>query len=143
MTGGLREIPRFEYEIRFRYGNSNRDRGIKAQIRELMQRKGETFTAYVTEVETLNQRSFSSKTLFELIRENMRSLHCSTLSVLDIKDLYDLIEINHKIDANDPGFIGRTKATGMIFIISRWKVIARVMKINRYATVMKINRYAT
>lgn len=98
---------KFENEIRFRYGNPNRDRGIRAQIRELKQRKGETFIAYVTEVEKLNQclqRPFSSRTLFELIWENMRPHYRSKLSVLEIEDLEDLIEINHKIDANDPGF---------------------------------------
>lgn len=98
---------KFESEIRFRYGNPNRDRGIRAQIRELKQRKGETFIAYVTEVEKLNQclqRPFSSRTLFELIWENMRPHYRSKLSVLDIDDLEDLIEVNHKIDANDPGF---------------------------------------
>lgn len=98
---------RFENEIRFRYGNPNRDRGIRAQIRELKQKKGETFIAFVTEVEKLNQclqRPFSSRTLFELIWENMRPHYRSRLSVLDIENLEDLIEVNHKIDANDPGF---------------------------------------
>lgn len=98
---------RFENEIRFRYGNPNRDRGIRAQIRELKQRKGETFIAYVTEVEKLNQclqQPFSSRTLFELIWENMRPHYRSKLSVLDIDHLDDLIDINHKIDANDPTF---------------------------------------
>lgn len=98
---------KFEDEIRFRYGNPNRDRGIRAQIRELKQKKGETFIAYVTEVEKLNQclhRPFSSRTLFELIWENMRPHYRSRLSVLDIDDLEDLIRLNHKIDANDPNF---------------------------------------
>lgn len=98
---------RFENEIRFRYGNPNRDRGIRAQIRELKQRKGETFIAFVTEVEKLNQclqRPFSCRTLFELIWENMRPHYRSKLSVLEIEDLGDLIEVNHKIDANDPMF---------------------------------------
>lgn len=98
---------RFEDEIRFRYGNPNRDRGIRAQIRELKQRKGETFVAYVTEVEKLNQclqRPFSSRTIFELIWENMRPHYRSRLSVMDIYDLEHLIRVNHKIDANDPNF---------------------------------------
>lgn len=98
---------KFESEIRFRYGNPNRDRGIRSQIRELKQKKGETFIAFVTEVEKLNQclqRPFSSRTLFELIWENMRPHYRSRLSVLDIENLEDLIEVNHKIDANDPGF---------------------------------------
>lgn len=98
---------RFESEIRFRYGNPNRDRGIRAQIREFKQRKGETFIAYVTEVEKLNQcleKPFSSRTLFELIWENMRPHYRSKLSVLDIDNLEDLIDINHKIDANDASF---------------------------------------
>lgn len=95
---------RFEGEIRFRYGNPNRDRGIRGQIRELKQRRGESFIAYVTEVEKLNQcleRPFSSRTLFELIWENMRPHYRSKLSVITIEDLDHLIEINHKIDAND------------------------------------------
>lgn len=105
---------KFEDEIRFRYGNPNRDRGIKAQIRELKQRKGETFIAYVTEVEKLNQclqRPFSSSTLFELIWENMRPHYRSRLSIMDIYDLEHLIRINHKIDASDPNFY-RTNNTG-------------------------------
>lgn len=96
---------RFEDEIRFRYGNPNRDRGIRAQIREFKQKRGESFIAYVTEVEKMNQclqRPFSSRTLFELIWENMRPHYRSRLSVLNIKDLDHLIEVNHKIDANDP-----------------------------------------
>lgn len=95
---------KFEGEIRFRYGNPNRDRGIRGQIRELKQRRGESFIAYVTEVEKLNQcleRPFSYRTLFELIWENMRPHYRSKLSVIDIEDLDHLIEINHKIDAND------------------------------------------
>lgn len=95
---------KFEAEIRFRYGNPNRDRGIRGQIRELKQRRGESFIAYVTEVEKLNQcleRPYSSRTLFELIWENMRPHYRSKLSVINIEDLDHLIEINHKIDAND------------------------------------------
>lgn len=98
---------KFEDEIRFRYGNPNRDRGIKAQIRELKQRRGETFIAYVTEVEKLNQclqRPFSSRTLFELVWENMRPHYRSRLSIMDIYDLEQLIRVNHKIDASDPSF---------------------------------------
>lgn len=98
---------KFEDEIRFRYGNPNRDRGIRAQIRELKQRKGETFIAYVTEVEKLNQclqRPFSSNTLFELIWENMRPHYRSKLSVINVDDLEHLIRLNHRIDANDPSF---------------------------------------
>lgn len=98
---------KFEDEIRFRYGNPNRDRGIKTQIRELKQRKGETFIAYVTEVEKLNQclqKPFSSSTLFELVWDNMRPHYRSKLSIMEIDDLEHLIKINHKIDACDPNF---------------------------------------
>lgn len=98
---------RFEDEIRFRYGNPNRDRGIRAQIRELKQKRGEKFVAYVTEVEKLNQclvRPFSPDTLFELIWENMRPHYRSRLSTITVEDLEHLIELNHKIDANDPFF---------------------------------------
>ena len=98
---------KFEDEIRFRYGNPNRDRGIKTQIRELKQRKRETFIAYVTEVEKLNQclqKPFSSSTLFELVWDNMRPHYRSKLSIMEIDDLEHLIKINHKIDACDPNF---------------------------------------
>lgn len=98
---------KFEDEIRFRYGNPNRDRGIRVQIRELKQKRGEKFVAYLTEVEKLNQclpRPFSRETLFELIWENMRPHYRSRLSTVDVEDLEHLIELNHKIDANDPFF---------------------------------------
>lgn len=45
---------KFESEIRFWFGNPNRDRGIRAQIRELRQKRGETFVAFMTEDERLN-----------------------------------------------------------------------------------------
>ncbi|XP_062716625.1 uncharacterized protein LOC134292015 [Aedes albopictus] len=97
---------KFESEIRFRFGNPNRDRGIRSQLRELRQRRGETFVAFVTEVEKLNQclkRPHSSRTIFEIVWENMRPHYRSKLATTRVHNLERLLELNHRIDANDPG----------------------------------------
>lgn len=94
----------FESEIRFRFGNPNRDRGIKRQLRELQQKRGETFVAFVTEVEKLNQclkRPHSNRTVFELIWENMRPHYRSKLATIRVDNLEHLLDLNHRIDAND------------------------------------------
>lgn len=95
---------KFESEIRFRFGNPNRDRGIRSQLRELRQKRGETFVAFVTEVEKLNQclkRPHSSRTIFEIVWENMRPHYRSKLATTRVRNLEDLLELNHRIDAND------------------------------------------
>lgn len=95
----------FENEIRFRFGNPNRDRGIRAQLRELRQKRGETFVAFVTEVEKLNQclkHPHSSRTVFEIVWENMRPHYKSKLATTRVKNLEHLLDLNHRIDATDP-----------------------------------------
>lgn len=96
---------KFESEIRFRFGNPNRDRGIRSQLRELRQKRGETFVAFVTEVEKLNQclkRPHSSRTIFEIVWENMRPHYRSKLATKRVRNLDHLLDLNHRIDANDP-----------------------------------------
>lgn len=96
---------KFENEIRFRFGNPNRDRGIRSQLRELRQKRGETFVAFVTEVEKLNQclkRPHSSRTIFEIVWENMRPHYRSKLATVRVSNLEKLLDLNHRIDANDP-----------------------------------------
>lgn len=97
---------KFDSEIRFRFGNPNRDRGIRSQLRELRQKRGETFVAFVTEVEKLNQclkRPHSSRSIFEIVWENMRPHYRSKLATTRVHNLEHLLELNHRIDANDPG----------------------------------------
>lgn len=96
---------KFESEIRFRFGNPNRDRGIRTQLRELRQKRGETFVAFVTEVEKLNQclkRPHSSRTIFEIVWENMRPHYRSKLATTRVHNLERLLDLNHRIDATDP-----------------------------------------
>lgn len=96
---------KFESEIRFRFGNPNRDRGIRSQLRELRQKRGETFVAFVTEIEKLNQclkRPHSSRTIFEIVWENMRPHYRSKLATKRVRDLEHLLDLNHRIDATDP-----------------------------------------
>lgn len=95
---------KFESEIRFRFGNPNRDRGIRAQLRELRQKRGETFVAFVTEVEKLNQclkHPHSSRTIFEIVWENMRPHYRSKLATKRVHNLEHLLDLNHRIDATD------------------------------------------
>lgn len=95
---------KFENEIRFRFGNPNRDRGIRAQLRELRQKRGETFVAFVTEVEKLNQclkHPHSSRTVFEIVWENMRPHYRSKLATTRVRNLEHLLDLNHRIDATD------------------------------------------
>lgn len=96
---------KFESEIRFRFGNPNRDRGIRSQLRELRQKRGETFVAFVTEVEKLNlclKHPHSSRTIFEIVWENMRPHYRSKLATTRVHNLEHLLDLNHRIDANDP-----------------------------------------
>lgn len=95
---------KFESEIRFRFGNPNRDRGIRAQLRELRQKRGETFVAFVTEVEKLNQclkHPHSSRTIFEIVWENMRPHYRSMLATTRVRNLEHLLDLNHRINATD------------------------------------------
>lgn len=95
---------KFESEIRFRFGNPNRDRGIRSQLRELRQKRGETFVAFVTEVEKLNQclkHPHSSRTIFEIVWEGMRPHYRSKLATTRVRNLEHLLDLNHRIDAND------------------------------------------
>ncbi|XP_062701495.1 uncharacterized protein LOC134285198 [Aedes albopictus] len=47
--------PTFERLIKFRFGNPNQDQGIRQRIQERKQQRGESFIAFVTEIEKLNR----------------------------------------------------------------------------------------
>lgn len=95
----------FETQIRFRFGNPNQDQGNRQKIVERKQQKGETFIAFTTEIERLNKlltKPLSSRRKFEIIWENMRPHYRSKLACFSVNSLEELIQMNYRIDANDP-----------------------------------------
>lgn len=96
----------FEMRIRYRFGNPNQDQGNRQQIYERKQVKGETFIAFVTEIERLNKlltKPLSPQRKFEIIWENMRQHYRSKLACFQVTNLEDLTRMNYRIDASDPG----------------------------------------
>ncbi|XP_062704244.1 uncharacterized protein LOC134286619 [Aedes albopictus] len=95
----------FETRIRFRFGNPNQDQGNRQRIYDRKQQKGETFIAFVTEIERLNKlltKPLSNHRKFEIVWENMRPHYRSKLACFSIRDLDQLVQVNYRIDANDP-----------------------------------------
>ncbi|XP_055585110.1 uncharacterized protein LOC129737961 [Uranotaenia lowii] len=94
----------FEKQIKCRFGNPNKDQGIRQKIKDRKQQRGESFASFVTEIEKLNRmltRPMSRRAKFEAIWDNMRHHYQSKVSVVDINSLEELIRINRKIDATD------------------------------------------
>lgn len=95
----------FETRIRYRFGNPNQDQGNRQQIYERKQLKGETFIAFVTEIERLSKlltNPLPAQRKFEIIWENMRQHYRSKLACFQINNLDQLIQMNYRIDASDP-----------------------------------------
>lgn len=95
----------FETRIRFRFGNPNQEQGNRQRIFDRKQQKGETFIAFVTEIERLNKllaKRLSNRRKFEIIWENMRQHYRSKLACFAVENLDQLIQLNYRIDANDP-----------------------------------------
>lgn len=95
----------FENRIRFRFGNPNQEQGNRQKILERKQQKGETFIAFVTEIERLNKlltKPISNQRKFDTIWENMRQHYRTKLACFTINNLDELIHMNYRIDANDP-----------------------------------------
>lgn len=95
----------FETRIRYRFGNPNQDQGNRQQIYERKQLKGETFIAFVTEVERLNKlltNPLPSQRKFEIIWENMLQHYRSKLACFQVDNLDQLIQLNYRIDASNP-----------------------------------------
>lgn len=95
----------FETRIRFRFGNPNQDQGNRQRIYERKQQKGETFIAFVTDIERLNKLltiPLSNERKYEIIWENMRQHYRSKLACFKVTNLDELVQVNHRIDASDP-----------------------------------------
>ncbi|XP_058458784.1 uncharacterized protein LOC131435180 [Malaya genurostris] len=95
----------FETNIVYRFGNPNKDQGIRSKIQERKQQRGESFIAFVTEIEKLNRmlsRPLSKRRKFEVIWDNMRQHYRSKISIVQVEDLQQLISLNYRIDAADP-----------------------------------------
>lgn len=95
----------FETNIVYRFGNPNKDQGIRTKIHERKQLRGEPFIAFVTEIEKLNKmlsRPLSTRRKFEVIWDNMRQHYRSKISIVEVKDLQHLTRLNYRIDAADP-----------------------------------------
>ncbi|XP_058446835.1 uncharacterized protein LOC131427553 [Malaya genurostris] len=94
----------FEKLIKYRFGNPNQDQGIRTKIQERKQMRGETFIAFVTEIEKLNRmlsKPLSRNRKFEVIWDNMRQHYRSKISIVEVKNLQHLLKLNHRIDAAD------------------------------------------
>lgn len=95
----------FETSITYRFGNPNMDQGIRSKIHERKQLRGEPFIAFVSEIEKLDRmlsRPLSKRRKFEVVWDNMRQHYRSKISLVEVKDLQQLIRLNHRIDAADP-----------------------------------------
>lgn len=95
----------FERLIKYRFGNPNQDQGIRQKIQERKQQRGESFIAFVTEIEKLNRmlsKPLSKNRKFEVIWDNMRLHYRSKISIVEVKDLQHLMKLNYRIDAADP-----------------------------------------
>lgn len=82
-----------------------KDQGIRSQIQERKQLRGETFTAFVSEIERLNHmlsEPLSKRRMFEVIWDNMRQYYRSKLAIVEVEDLKHLTRLNRSIDAADP-----------------------------------------
>lgn len=102
----------FEELITYRFGNPNKDQGIRSKIRNRYQQKGEPFIAFVTEIEKLNRmltRPLSQRRKFEVIWDNMRQHYRSKISIVEVKDLKHLTSLNYRIDAADPSLQYQTE----------------------------------
>lgn len=95
----------FETSISYRFGNPNKDQGIRSKIHERKQLRGEPFIAFVTEIEKLNRllsKPLSNRRKFEVIWDNMRQHYRSKISIVEVNDLQQLTKLNYRIDAADP-----------------------------------------
>lgn len=101
----LNDWETFERLIKYRFGNPNQDQGIRQKIHDRKQLRGESFIAFVTEIEKLNRmlsKPLSNIRKFEVIWDNMRQHYRSKISIVDVQDLQQLVKLNHRIDAADP-----------------------------------------
>lgn len=95
----------FEAHIRFRFGNPNQEQGNRQRIYDRKQQRGETFIAFVTEIERMNKllnKPMSKRRKFEIVWENMRHHYRAKLACFSVTTLEELIHVNYKIDASDP-----------------------------------------
>lgn len=101
----LQTWQQFETSITYRFGNPNMDQGIRSKIHERKQLRGEPFIAFVSEIEKLDRllsRPLSKRRKFEVVWDNMRLHYRTKISLVEVKDLQHLIQLNHRIDAVDP-----------------------------------------
>ncbi|XP_062537882.1 uncharacterized protein LOC134206209 [Armigeres subalbatus] len=94
----------FTNGITYRFGNPNKDQGIRSKIQERKQLRGESFIAFVSEIEKLDRmlsKPLSRRRKFEVIWDNMRQHYRSKISIVRVRDLQQLIDLNYRIDAAD------------------------------------------
>lgn len=95
----------FEARIRFRFGNPNQDQGNRQRIYDRKQQRGETFIAFVSDIERMNKlltKPLSKRRKFEVIWENMQQRYRSKLACFTVSSLDELVRLSHRIDATDP-----------------------------------------
>lgn len=94
----------FEHLIKLRFGNPNQDQGIRSNIQDRKQQRGESFIAFATDIEKMNKmlsKPLSRHRKFETIWENMRHSYRSKLAHVRVRDLSHLTSLCHMIDAVD------------------------------------------
>lgn len=87
-----------------RFGNPNQDQRLRQKINDRKQHRGESFAAFVTDIERLNKmlsKPLSSRRKFEVIWDNMRTYYHTRLAPFTVKNLAQLTELNRGIDAAD------------------------------------------
>lgn len=95
----------FEENIRFRFGNPNQNQGNRQRIYDRKQQRGETFTAFLSDIDRMNKlltKPLSRKRTFQIVWENMQQRYRSKLACFNVENLTELKDLCHRIDANDP-----------------------------------------
>lgn len=90
------------YYLTMRYDNPNRDRFIKEEMRNRKQKPNELFSAFLTDLDSLQQRlihPMSEFEKFELVVENMKMSYKRRLALEDIHSIEDLAQKCYRFDA--------------------------------------------
>ncbi|XP_038121568.1 uncharacterized protein LOC119770554 [Culex quinquefasciatus] len=105
----------FECKFTHRFGNPNKDQGIRSTMKYRKQQRGEAFKAFVDEIVRLNRlltNPLPQDRLYETIWDNMRDHYKTKIAVVGVGDLDQLLEINHRIDAADSSIKQQADGSG-------------------------------
>ncbi|XP_039435333.1 uncharacterized protein LOC120417379 [Culex pipiens pallens] len=105
----------FEGKFTHRFGNPNKDQGIRSTIKYRKQQRGEAFKAFVDDIVRLNRlltNPLPQDRLFETIWDNMRDHYKTKIAIVGVGNLDDLLDINHRIDAADSSIKQQADGSG-------------------------------